>query len=291
MARVITMAKTVLATVAILLGSSSAAVAEQLSYVPDLAKRTANMEGQIPLPMLAGTKLPKGDVLFEDGELSIRILPEWNFDKVPLLCGPIIRAEVTTVGKEGLISGIVYFRKGYWINRLPAPRNEETVTTSAGLTYTGNVTGFTADSIALATSNGNAVTIPWTEVKELHSPRAFAFAIPAVSSTPLSPDSAWQANVQVVKLTPTAQTPRLAHLQTDPLMRGDGDVSTGKLIVLGTALSLVEIAQFAPDLIVGLTSNHFQKVAHNKQLFALTGSYAPFAPLPTAPMPTAVPTP
>jgi hypothetical protein len=239
--------------------------AELLSYTPRAEQNTAEMSGVLPFAKFGTTKLPSGDIAFEDGMLAVRIIPEWNFDKVPVLEGPIIHSQVANTEKEALVSGIVYFRQGFWIDKLPLGGNSENIKTTTGKNITGHVISMNADSLMMATPGGQGETVRYADIAEIHSPRAFAFTVPALANGPISADQAWQVNARAINLSPTTQT-TLAQFKNDRLVQGDGDWGTGKLVLLGTALSLVEIAQFAPDLAVALNRNHLLRVANLREL-------------------------
>lgn len=261
---------TTAALIPLLIQMSVAAVsAEVLTYTPVTGQTTAEMRGVVPFKKMGSTQLPQGEISFDEGALAVRILPEWTFDKVPVFQGPIIQSQTTASsdGKEAIISGIAYFRSGYWIDKLQAGHNSESVTIDSG-TFHGNVTGFGVNTINFLTDTGNALTIPWAELQEFHSPRAFAFAVPATTFGTIDADKAWQVNAKAISLTATGTTPLLANalLKTDPLLRTDGDWSTKKLVMLGTALSIIELAQFTPDLVVALNRNHLYRVAKLREL-------------------------
>jgi hypothetical protein len=238
--------------------------AAPLTFTPDLAKNSATLEGLIPASTFSGIKLPKGNIELEDGTLAVTIIPEWNFDRVPVLKGPIIRTEVTTNERQAMVSGVVLFNEGYWYERCWQPGSQDVLVTNSG-TITGQISEVTSQALLVTDSKGAALTVPLASLKEIHSPRAYAFAIPAVDGATILPDQPWTADSQRAQLTPTSDRVATASLRRDPLLKGDGDWSTARLVVLGTALSLVELAQFVPELILPLQEKRLMSNALRKE--------------------------
>ncbi|HEY9793041.1 MAG TPA: hypothetical protein V6D22_21745 [Candidatus Obscuribacterales bacterium] len=268
------------------LGTISGASAASFSYTPDLVNNSVALEGLIPISRFMNIPLPKGSVEFEDGTLAINMVPNWNFDRVALLQGPIIRTEVTTNGREALIAGVVLFTQGYWYDKYLPPGARETVTTTAGLTLTGRISNITPTTLAVETSDTSATVISLADIKELHSPRAFAFVVPALAASAITPESTWNADVQTVTLAatvaPTGGTV-IANARRDPLLRTSdrdlGDWSNAKMVIIGTALSLANLAQFTPELILPQLSHQLWQHNNKKSFFTQT------SPLPPVPAP------
>jgi hypothetical protein len=255
-----------LATAAIvvaLTASSQTAWAAPLKFTPDPTKSTVNIEASIPLASFNGVKLPRGAVQLEDGMLSVTIVPEWNFDKVPVLSGPILRVDVGTANNQGVISGVVLFEEGFWYDKYWNANQLDTIVTASGTTA-GRISSFTPTQLSVTMPAGNIVSIALTDIREIHSARAFAFAIPTTSAAAISPETSWTGNAATVRFTPTGASPSGRLLARDPLLKGDGDWSTGRLVALGTVLSLAEIAQFVPELVLPLNSRHLYKVAQQR---------------------------
>jgi len=62
-------------------------------------------------------------------------------------------------------------------------------------------------------------------------------------------------------------------------MEGDGDMSTAKLVLMGTVLSLAEIAQFAPEIVLPLESKSLWNIAERKIFTTLTDPAPTLNPL------------
>lgn len=261
-----------------LVTTSQQAIAAPLTFTPNPQQNSVRLDALIPIRTFSGVKLPKGAVQLDEGILSVTMIPEWNFDRVPVLSGPIIRTAVGTTDKQGVISGVVLFREGYWYSKYWDERAHDTILTTTG-EVTGQITGVTPTDLVVAVDGGSTVNIPLVGVRELHSPRAFAFAIPATSSTPIGPDITWTGDAQTVTFTPTGLAPSARLLAGDPLLRGDGDWSTGRLVALGTILSLANIAQFVPELVLPLEEKHLWHINQRREFVSA------FTPAPTVAVP------
>lgn len=263
--------------------ASAPGSANPLSFTPDVARNSANLEGLIPFPKLGTVTLPKGNVELEDGTLAVTVIPEFNFDRVPVLKGPIIRTEVTTAEREAIVSGVVLFTDGYWYTKFWPTAPLEQVVTTTGATINGRIMAISATALSINDSSGNPTEVSLADIKEIHSPRAYAFAIPALASSAITPAQNWTADARSLVLTPTVTAPNYARtLNRDSLLAGDGDWRTSRLIVLGTALSLVEVAQFTPELVLPQFSHQLWQHANKKSFFTNTngGQFAQnFAPL------------
>jgi hypothetical protein len=262
----------------------SPVLAAQFSYTPDLAHNSVALEGIIPTRRFMNVTMPAGSIEFVDGTLAVNIVPNWSFDRVPVLQGPIIRTEVGTNGKEAVVSGVVLFIQGYWYDKYWTPGSHETVVTNAGLSTTGKITDMTATSLTVTTLEGTQVVVPLADIKELHSPRAYAFVAPVVASAAITPDQAWTADVPAVTLAPTVAPsagPVVASLRRDPLlnMKDEGDWSNGKIWMIGTVLSLAQLSQLVPYVVLPQFSHQFWQHMNKKAFFTQT------TPLPPNPAP------
>jgi hypothetical protein len=264
--------------------AATRASAVPLSYRPDVAHNSVTLDALIPVKRFMNIALPKGSVEFDMGAMSINLVPNWNFDRIPVLRGPVIRTEVTTNGKEAVIAGVALFTQGWWYNKYWTSGSRETIVTTSGQTIVGRITDFSRTTLTVASDGAAPVTVNLSDIKELHSPRAYAFAMPAVAASDITPDTRWKADVQTVTLSPTVQTDNslpVASMRRDPLLstKDEGDWSDKKMVVIGTALSLLEIAQFTPELVLPQFSHQIWQHNNKKSFATLT------APLPANPAP------
>lgn len=267
--------KLMLSIFCLMFATTTGAGAAPFSYTPDVPHNSVALEGLIPVKRFMNIPLPKGSVEFEDGSLAVNVIPNWNFDRVAVLEGPIIRTEVTTNGREAVVAGVVLFTHGWWYDKYWTPGSRETVVTNAGATVVGKITDMTATTLTVTPDGGTPTAVPLGDIKELHSPRAYAFAVPALAAAPVTPDTSWNADVQAVTLTSTVAPdagPVLASVRRDPLLvtKDEGDWSNKKMIVIGTALSLAELSQLAPEVILPMFSHQLWKYANTKSFITNT---------------------
>jgi hypothetical protein len=267
---------------AVMIGGSAAAAAP-LQFSSDANTNSANIEALIPIKTFMNIPLPHAAVQFEDGMMAVTMVPDWNFDRVPVLEGPVIHTEVTARDSQAIVAGIVLFTQGYWYDRYWTPGSRETIVTTGGATLTGRISNLTATTITITAPDKTDTVVSLSQIKELHSPRAYAFAVPLRAAGAISPDGTWTADAQAVTISPTVAAdagPVLTGLRRDPLLVShDGDWSDRKMILIGTAISLAEIAQFVPELVIPQISHGLWQHQNKKSFYNLTHPVPNPAPL------------
>jgi hypothetical protein len=261
----------------LLISSTSTALwSAPLSCTPDPAHNSVSLEGLIPAKQFMGINLPKGSIEFVDGTVAVNIVPNWNFDRVAVLQGPIIRMTVTATDKQATVSGIVLFTQGYWYDKYWTPGSQETVVTASGTSVIGKIVDMTTTTLTVVPAGGAAQTvIALADVKEVQSPRAYSFNVPAAAAMTIPSAASWTADAQNVAFSPTAggshTTTSVALARRDPLLvtndRADGDWSNKKMWVIGTLLSLAQLGQFAPTLVTALESHSTWQTINRKAFF------------------------
>jgi hypothetical protein len=228
---------------------------------------SGSVETAMPLDKLGSVPLPRGRFWLRGNSAEVTVVPEWQFDPRTALTGPVLDTRLSTTKAGGVVTGIVFFDNGEWINYYDDPHSIDTVNTKTGST-SGRITSINNGLITLKTVGGQTALIALTDATAIRSPRAFIFSIP---TTPLQQSVEGEppyAEARTVALTPTATPFHLAALRTE--MRNqmnDGDWSTRKLVAVGAFLSLVELAQFAPYIAIPIASSKTQHQMFRRQLF------------------------
>lgn len=265
-----------LAALCLALAGATSALAAPLDYAPDPAHNSVTLEGLIPVKQFMGINLPKGSIEFDDGTVAVNIIPNWNFDRVAVLQGPIIHTDVVTAERQATISGIVLFTSGYWYDKYWTPGSRETVVTTSGTNVVGTISDMTSTTLTVTPSGGGTpVVVPLADIKEVQSPRAYAFEVPALAATAVTPAASWTADVQTVGFSPTTTGPTtstsIAFARRDPLLvtndRAEGDWSNKKMYTIGALLTVAQLAQYAPVLVTSLLS-HSTWLTINRKAFA-----------------------
>src|SRR5262249_20256143 len=143
---------------------------------------------------LGTVKLPNGKLDMEDGMLSVTIVPELNFDPLPVLKGTIIRSQVAISDKQAVLTGTVLFTEGYWYSQFWGSPPVDQVVTSSGSTINGRITNVAASSLTIVPQGGGETVVSFDDIRDLRSPRAYTFNMPGLGATQLQQSSSWTAD-------------------------------------------------------------------------------------------------
>jgi hypothetical protein len=240
----------VLAIFGLIAGEAQAA---QLLYSPDgTADGAGAIDTALPLSKIEGVPLQRGTFTVHGNIAEITTVPEWQFDHRSVLDGRVLDTRKTGAPGRASITGIIFFDAGEWIGYFDDKSAVETITTDKG-TLAGRITGLSNLDLELTQLNGQHIAVPLSSVRELRSPRAFRFQIPLSGiATSFDFSQKLELDAATVSLSPIGRTFRLASLKTLVHKQSeDGDISTAKLAVMGSAVSLLNMAQLAP--LLGIT--------------------------------------
>ncbi|MBS1996143.1 MAG: hypothetical protein JSS86_07525 [Cyanobacteria bacterium SZAS LIN-2] len=227
--------------------SGNAALAANLQFTPQPATNGGAIYGRIPLNKLGTLSLPRGRATFKSHTVEISAVAEYQFERQTVLSGPVLKCSAIQNGKQTVVNGIDYFQDGDWLRYLDNTAADKITTTAT--TYEGQITALKKGFVEITT--GQLVTnVPTDQILSITSPRAYNFSmvvtpyLSAPAGEPLSGDA------ELVSMRPTADVLSLSVVKRDPIMASDGDMSTKKLVVLGTFLAAAQISQFIPMAIV-----------------------------------------
>lgn len=253
-----------LLSILLLVSQGGNAAAATIGFAPDLTGKTGAVTGKIPLDRLAGVDIPRGRVSFKGNTITVTTIPEWQFDRIDVLSGVVIRTESTLANGEARIRGLAYFMEGQWLGYISPAVPRETVIFDDN-EITGHVSTIDDNAIEFVELNGQRSRIPIASVKTIYSPRAFTFQMAAPAPGAIA-GQAYKTEMYRIDVSPTSRTFRMAALKTELSKSGDGDLSRKQLLTIGAAISAIQIGQMLPVLIYPLESHHLWRQA-NRTMF------------------------
>lgn len=255
------------------LASMLAASAGTINFSPDLSGKTGTVRGKIQLEKFGSAPIPRGRVSFTGDAIEVTTIPEWQFDRMTVLYGPVLRAEATIANGRAEIEGIAYFLEGDWLHYLAPSEPRETLLTASG-ELVGRVVTIANNQVEFLETTGQRQFVPMSSIKQLYSPKAcqFRIASPAPGAVPGQP---FQTEAYTIALRPTARMFHLAALKSDLRKQGDGDLTTGQLVAIGATINAVQVAQMLPCLIYSLGYNQQQRLSRRRQFENFATPVAP----------------
>jgi len=247
-------AKFLCASAAVLLASQSASAA-QLLFSPDGGTDGSGaIDTALPVSKISSVPVPRGSLVIHGDTAAIKTVPEWQFDPRTVLSGKVLDTRNSVQGSTTVITGVMFFDSGEWISYFDDKTALESVETSDNHTFVGRISSIADGKIVVTQVNGVVVGVPLNTVQQVRSPRAFAFSIPLTGLTPgVSFAQPLELDASRVAINQLGRNFRLAQLKSVVRHENlDGDVSSGKLVALGTFVSLANLAQLAPLLAIPL---------------------------------------
>lgn len=170
------------------LAAVPAALAMPVSFTQAGEGQTSAVECHLPVNSIGPVLLNKGSARLAGGNIDVATVPEWLFDPQIVLSGVVINSQIETSGPKSMITGLAYFNKGDWLNNLGSTVAKDTLYLNSGDVVTVQV-GATADNaLEVLQSDGTRRKIPFADIRDIRSPRAYRFSIPASSvKLPLQP--------------------------------------------------------------------------------------------------------
>jgi hypothetical protein len=270
-----------LAAIMLFAGAVLPAQATTVYFSPDGGTGGSGaVETALPMEKLGSVPLPRGRFRIRGDVADVSVIPEWQFDRHLALTGKVLDTRMQTLGARTILSGVVIFTGGEWIGYYDNPRAIETVITGS-TAINGRITEVSESQVSLTTPGGQMLSVPMSTISAIRSPRVFDFSIGASSLQPGNDGEPAQAEVRTVSLAATGTPFHLSALRAEVRREtADGDWSTGKLIAVGTFLSLIEIGQLTPYLVVPIYSSKTQHQMFQRQLFTNNLTLGPNQHLP-----------
>lgn len=260
------------------------ALANTLAFTASGGNITA-FEGDCEARSLGGLALPKGVVSISGNTITVNAVPDWLFDRHPVLSGVVINPALVTSGSSNTVTGTAYFTKGEWLNNLGSIRAAEIITLKNGAILSGHVAGANTSALDMVLADGTRRSVNFIDLESITSPRAYPFKIPA-SSVKIEPsDGSYTAEVSTASFSPAMFHSHLAlfssnkpHVPKSTLAGTEGGVSD-KYIAMMIATDIVSNT-IAPAIAIPITFT--RSTLHARQLLFFNEnnsvSQPPFAP-------------
>ena len=235
--------------------ATSPALAAAVLFAPDGGNGTGSINAAMPLAKLSSITLPRGRALIKGDSITVSIIPEWQFDRVPVLAGTVLDTRMISNGTgSSTVAGVAIFTQGDWLRYLDAPGAIETVQTNEK-ELSGRIISISSGTLSIATPSGALVVVPLADVQDIHSPRVFHFSIPTSGLAAEDTATPYYTQANTIVLQSTERPLHLKALKQEVARQSaDGDVSTRKLVFIGTTLSLLNLAQIAPLIAIPLAN-------------------------------------
>lgn len=224
-------------------------------------------------------KIPRGRLSIKNGKAEISTIPEFQFDRVPVLDGVLIKQSITQNGSGSSIDGTIFVTEGPWLQYLWQPGQVDTIITAGGTTQ-GRITAIDNNLIEMDTIDKKRAAINLADVTNIQSPRTLSFHMNATPANASNLAQGFVGETGRASLTPykpgdKVTVANLAGLKRELKKSEDGDLSNRKIAVICTAASLAQLAQTAPMITLGLQYDRFARNVYYKNLAQMTGYQMP----------------
>jgi hypothetical protein len=146
-------------------------------YAVPTAEQAGKFRGQVNIDRIDRLLLPRGLAAFSDDELTFSAVPEWLFDRNPVLKGVIIRAEGVSEKSGVLLGGLAVMLEGQWLGSLARAGAPEALDTIDGAHWRGRIRGRNGAALTFEHADGRKEDIAFSRIKTIDSARAFTFNI------------------------------------------------------------------------------------------------------------------
>jgi hypothetical protein len=185
---------------------SPAAHAATLSYTPPSATAFGSVQCSVPVSRIGPILLADSVLILNGSSININAKEKNNPQASQLLAGILINPVVVGKGKHGKMTSICYFREGPLLEKIDVPRQIEDVDLTDGSTVAGRLTSVGSGECTIETPSGQRQKhIPTSQIKHIHSPRAYEIRIPVQCTTGISPGQALECKVSKFTLSPTVE--------------------------------------------------------------------------------------
>jgi hypothetical protein len=245
-----------------------------INFSPDSIGNGGRLTAKMPLEKLGSINIPRGRFKIKGNWAEVSTVEEFQFDHYTVLSGPVINTQQTLERNKFEITGLAYFCKGDWLSYLSTLVFQETISTDTD-EFTGQVVSVDDDLVLFRSTSGQYQKIPISIIKDIDSPRSFRFKLAGDLPNGVEGGGVYEAEANNVNLTQANRQFRLTALSRALQKQGDGDLSKGKLIAIGTLINTIEIGQMTPFLVLGLLYNHLRTNGLRAEAPFQTGPYHP----------------
>jgi hypothetical protein len=228
-----------------------------INFSPDIVGDGGLLTAKMPLEKLGSINITGGRFKIKGNWAEVSTVEEFQFDHYTVLSGPVINTQQTLQRDKFEITGLTYFYKGDWLAYLSPLVFQEIISTNSD-ELIGNVVSIDNDIVLFRSASGQYQRIPLSVIKDIDSPRSFRFRLAGNLPDGVQKGVAYEAEANHVNLVQANHQFRLTALSSALKKQGDGDLSNGKLIAIGTLINTVEIGQMTPFLVLGLLYDHIR---------------------------------
>lgn len=233
-------------------GCGVATNAATMYFAPDSPTSLSGaVDVVLPIDKMGSLPVPRGRIKINGNTADLTMIPEWVFDRQHVLQGTVLDTRIDNSGKQPIMRGVIMWTDGPWIEYFDDRKPDEEVVAN-GVSVIGRVTEITATDIAVE-SGGTVSRTPLAAVSEVRSPRVYTFAIPTTSLQQPSGSQQFYSDARSITMAASAKPFRLPVLKSSIQRQMDtGEWSTKKCIAVGSVLSLVQLSQLVPVMVVPL---------------------------------------
>ncbi len=229
-----------------------------INFSPNLTGNSGQLTARMPLEKLGSINIPHGRFKIKGNWAEVSTVEEFQFDHHAVLSGPVINTQQTLDRNKFEITGLAYFCKGDWLAYLSTVVFQETISTDTD-EFTGHIVSVEDDSVVFRNTSGLYQKIPISSIRDIDSPHSFRFSLAGDLPDGIRGKEAYEAEANNVNLVQANRQFRLTALsRAVKNQEGDGDLSKGKLIAIGTLINTIEIGQMTPFLVLGLLYPHLR---------------------------------
>ncbi len=228
-----------------------------INFSPDIIGNGGLVTVKMPLEKLGGINIPGGRFKIKGSWAEVSTVEEFQFDHYTVLSGPVINTQQTLQRNKFEITGLAYFCKGDWLSYLSPLVFQEAISTNTD-ELIGQIVSVDNDLVFFRNISGQIKKIPLSTIRDIDSPRSFRFRLTGNVPDGVQKGEAYEAEADNASLTQAGHQFRLTALSRALQKQGDGDISNGKLIAIGTFINTVQIGQMAPFLVLGLLFDHIK---------------------------------
>lgn len=230
----------------------------------------AGIQAKIKTETLGSIKIPQGAVKFNGTDVTVGAVPDWLFDRHIILTGKLIDHKISTVDGKSSIQGVIYFTGGDWLASFPDAKRPDNLEMADGSVLVGTVRSVSGDNIDFQVQTGQTRRIKVSEIRNVLSPRAIVFNIPATDVRVDSATGDLDGTADIGTFNPTyTSTRRKLFGRGEPkviepkstLAGAEGGVTKGQLT---TMIMLDVVNTLAPAIVAPIVAPLGSQGAVNK---------------------------
>ncbi len=226
-----------------------------LVYMAPTENQNGSFQGELPIKRIGSLQLPKAVVQFAGEQVNVLAVPDWLFDRSLVLSGPLVKAQVDMQGQSSNVHGLVYFLEGLWLTNLGSATAIDVIDTVSGEQLRGRIRSVLDNAFAFKPDNGPMRRLPFADIKNIRSPRAYVFSIPADMGKLAPAGNAVQFDSNSISFAPTFGSAALIHNARVPKSTLSGTEPGISTAEIGTFIGLNVANEIAPAIAIPLVLN------------------------------------